>query len=58
MDTKKKAAESIFESLTTYLDTLLEKKPLAISFEIQEIDPELSFRKGNIRDHLKRRGTG
>ena len=58
MDTKKKAAESIFESLTTYLDTLLKKKPLAISFEIQEIDPELSFRKGNIRDHLKRRGTG
>ena len=57
MEIKKNAAEVIFESLTNYLDFLLKKRPLAISFEIQEIDPELSFRKGNIREHLKLRGT-
>ena len=57
MEIKKDAAEIIFKSLTDYLSPLLDTNPLAISFEIQEIDPALSFRQGNIREHLKLRSS-
>ena len=52
---REQAGQKIFSSLVDYLTPLSEKRPLAISFEIQQLDPVTSFKTGNIRDHMARR---
>ena len=53
--TKKRAGQHIFAALTRYLDPVFAKIPLAISMEIQEIDPDLNFKHNNLHDHVRRR---
>ena len=48
LDVKKSAGEKLFAALTERLNPLFEKRPLAISFEMRELDPELSFKKNNL----------
>ena len=52
---KRQAGEQLFQTLCTHLDALYQKRPLAISFEIQEIDPQLSFKKNNIHEKLNKK---
>lgn len=53
--TLRREGEAIFAVLTEHVDALFNERPLALSFEISEIHPELNFKKGNIRDYLKAR---
>ncbi|HZD26185.1 MAG TPA: 5-carboxymethyl-2-hydroxymuconate isomerase [Alphaproteobacteria bacterium] len=53
--TRKRAGEHVFAALCQHLDGLYEATPLAISMEVQEIDPILNFKRNNLHDHVRRR---
>ncbi len=53
--TRRAACERIFAAACDQLARLFEATPLAISVEMAELDPELSLKKNNIHEHVKRR---
>lgn len=55
---KRQAGEALFSTLTTFVDDVYRRRPLALSFEIQQIDPETRWKAGNIRDFMARRASG
>jgi 5-carboxymethyl-2-hydroxymuconate isomerase len=50
--TKKRAGEAVFAVLCDRLKPVQDKRPLAISLEVQELDPVLSFKKNNLHAYL------
>jgi 5-carboxymethyl-2-hydroxymuconate isomerase len=50
LDVRRSAGEKLFSALTEHLNPIYEKRPLAISFEMRELDPELSFKKNNLHE--------
>jgi len=57
LEVKQAAGERLFATLCDYLAPIAASAPLAISFEIQEMDPVLNFKQGNIREHMARRAS-
>lgn len=58
LDTRKRAAGHVFDALCGHLGPLFERTPLGISLEVQEIDPDLNFKKNNLHEHVAaRRGA-
>lgn len=55
---KRDAGEALFSTLTAFVDDVFWQRPLALSLEIQEIDPEMRWKAGNIRDFMARRAAG
>jgi 5-carboxymethyl-2-hydroxymuconate isomerase len=55
LEVRREAGTKIFEAVCDFLAAVFAARPLGISFEIVEIDPELSFRKNNLHDYLKKR---
>jgi len=55
VDTRKRACERIFEAACRQLAPIYETQPLAISLEMQEIDPVLTFKKNNLHEQVKKR---
>jgi len=53
--TKRRAGEEIFGALCAYLEPVIQTSPLGVSLEVQEIDPELSFKKNNLHEYVRRR---
>jgi len=53
--TRRKACEEIFRAACDHLGELFERIPLGISVEMQELDPQLSFKKNNLHEYVKRR---
>jgi len=53
LEVRKEAGEKMFNTLTEYLADLYAQKPLAISFDMAELTPELNFKKNNIHEKLK-----
>lgn len=49
--------EAIFASLCELLEPVSSTSPLAISFEIQEIHPTLTWKKNNLREYMARRSN-
>jgi 5-carboxymethyl-2-hydroxymuconate isomerase len=47
--------EHMFAVLCDFLEGVSASFPLAISFEIQEIHPVLTFKKNNLRDYMAER---
>ena len=54
--TQRAACERIFAAACAHLGALFETAPLAISVEMAELDPELSLKKNNVHEYVKRRG--
>lgn len=52
---RREAGEAIFRTLTEHLRPIFDHRPLAISFEMAELDPELSFKQNNIHEKLKQK---
>lgn len=52
METRKQAGETVFEAMTAFLEPLFDARPFALSFEINEIDSALSFKKNSIHRRL------
>lgn len=57
-DQKKAAGEALFETLRRFVASIYSRRPLALSLEIQEIDPETRWKQGNIRDFMAERSGG
>jgi 5-carboxymethyl-2-hydroxymuconate isomerase len=53
--TRRRACEQIFDAACAELAELFTRMPLGISVEMQELDRELSFKKNNLHEHVKRR---
>ena len=51
LEVRKAAGKAIFAALCRQLRPILDTTPLALSFEIQELDPVLNFKQGNIRKY-------
>lgn len=56
-DQKREAGEALFAALTRFVERVYRRRPMALSFEIQEIDPDTRWKQGNIRDHMARRAN-
>ena len=52
--TRRDAGERIFSALCDYTNGLYETRPLALSFELQEIPRDMAWRKNNLHDLLKK----
>jgi len=55
LDTRKQAAQAVFDALCLHLQPVFAHSPLAISLELQEIDPVLSYKKNNLHDYVRQR---
>ncbi|MFL5311837.1 MAG: 5-carboxymethyl-2-hydroxymuconate Delta-isomerase [Myxococcales bacterium] len=53
--TRRRVGEEVFAALGKYLQGVFERAPLGISLEIQEIDPEVSWKKNNLHEYVQRR---
>jgi len=53
---KKSYGETLFAALCEFLEPVSSTSPLAISLEIQEIHPELTWKKNNLRNYMAKRG--
>ena len=58
LDVKQQAAQHIFEALTAVLEPVSARAPLAISFEVVEMDEALNFKHNNIPEWLEKRKSG
>ena len=52
-DAKKATGERLFSGVTETLNTLFDRPHFMLSFEIQEIDPTLSWKKNSIHARLR-----
>ncbi len=53
LDLRQRVGEQLFATLTEHLDSLFREAPLAISFNIQELHPQLNFRKNNLHEYVR-----
>ena len=53
-ETRRDAGERIFAALCDFTDELYLSRPLALSFELHEIPPEMAWRKNNLHELLKK----
>lgn len=52
---QREAGEKIFAAICAHLVPIYESSPLAISFEIQEINPDVAFRQNNLQGWIAKR---
>ena len=57
LEVRDAAGKQIFAALTDALAPISGRRPLAISFQIEEADPVLNYKAGNIREYLAERGV-
>jgi 5-carboxymethyl-2-hydroxymuconate isomerase len=55
VEKRREFGEALFSSLCELLEPVSSTSPLAISFEIQEIHAELTWKQNNLRDYIKAR---
>ncbi len=55
LDVRQRAGQELLATLSEHLDSLFAQSPLAISLNIQEMHPVLSFKKNNLHEYVKRR---
>ncbi len=56
-ETRRSAGERIFEALCDFTSALYDARPLALSFELHEIPPDMAWRKNNLHELLQRKPT-
>jgi 5-carboxymethyl-2-hydroxymuconate isomerase len=54
-ETRRLIAETVFAAASKHLEGVFATTPLALSVEVQEIDPEFRIHTSNIRDRMKAR---
>lgn len=52
LDTRKRVTAQIFAAAEAFLAPVMARRSLALSFEMRDIDPELSPKTGSIRNFL------
>lgn len=54
IETRKKSTRAIFDAAREFLEPAMARHSIALSFEMRDIDPELSPKTGTIREHLRK----
>ncbi len=57
-ETRHQTGEAIFAALTGFTENICNRRPLALSLSIAEIDSATSFKKNNIHDFVAARREG
>ena len=57
VETRESAGDRIFAALCDFTDEIYRSRPLALSFELHEIPPEMAWRKNNLHELLKKEAT-
>jgi 5-carboxymethyl-2-hydroxymuconate isomerase len=55
LDVRQRAGTLLFETLCRHLATAYATTPLGISLEVQEIDPDVSYKQNNLHDYVAQR---
>jgi len=55
LEIRQDAGERLFAALRDFIAPIFDRRPMALSCEIQEISPETRWKQSNIRDYLARR---
>jgi 5-carboxymethyl-2-hydroxymuconate isomerase len=58
VETRRRAGNRIFGALCDFMDELYRSRPLALSFELHEIPPDMAWRKNNLHELLKKESSG
>lgn len=54
-EVRKDAGERLFAALCAFVESVYASSPLALSYEIQEIDADLRWKQNNIRSFMEQR---
>jgi 5-carboxymethyl-2-hydroxymuconate isomerase len=52
---KEATGKALYECLCDFTATLFDSSPVALSYEVQEIDPVLRWNKNNLREYIAQR---
>lgn len=58
LDDRQRAADRVSKALFDFLADLSATRPLALSLDIQDIDPHTNRKHNNLRGYLSERGSG
>lgn len=58
LDVRKAAGEHIFKAVCQVLAPIYKSRPMGISMEMTELDPDLNFKVNNVHDWLKSKEQG
>ena len=54
-EVRQEAGEKLFEALCNFLEPTYSSSPLALSYEIRELDADLRWKKNNLREYMAKR---
>lgn len=55
VEVRTSVGQTLFDILTQHMDPVYQRRGLGLSFEVQEIAPETSFKKNNMHERLRER---
>jgi 5-carboxymethyl-2-hydroxymuconate isomerase len=55
LEVRQAAGKELFQALCDYLEPIYSSSPLAISYEVQELDADLRWKKSNLREYMSER---
>ncbi len=55
LDVQKATGQKLFDELNRYVAEIYKSRPIALSFEIQEIKPDTRWKQSNIREYMASR---
>jgi 5-carboxymethyl-2-hydroxymuconate isomerase len=55
LDRREQVSRRLFEAICATLEPVAATSPLAISFNMREFDPVLSFKKNNLHEYVRKR---
>jgi 5-carboxymethyl-2-hydroxymuconate isomerase len=55
LEVRQDAGERLFGTLCDFVAPIFDKRPLSLSYEVQEIAPDTRWKQSNIRDYLAER---
>ena len=55
LEVKKDTGERLFQALCDFVQPVFDRRPMALSLEVTEIQTETRWKQSNIRDYLARR---
>ena len=58
LEVRQREGEKLFAVITEHFEQLSAQRLLALSFEMQELDPVLNFKKNNVHAFLKAQNRG
>jgi 5-carboxymethyl-2-hydroxymuconate isomerase len=58
LETRRRCGQAVFDALCEHLAPVSGSSPLGISFEVEEMHPELNFKRNNLHEYVEAREAG